>query len=102
MFADLRAGEYRLKLATLPAFRFHKPARFGPVMFWSSCKEWQAAHALNTRWPRIELPSAASVGETAVDTPRATSIKAARRFMATSFVAHCSINRGSQMFIGDH
>src|SRR6516164_4616401 len=32
MFANLRAGEYRLKLATVPAFLFHNPARLGPVM----------------------------------------------------------------------
>jgi hypothetical protein len=56
MSEDLRAGEYRLKLGNLPAFLFHKFARLGPVMFLSGCKEWQAAHAPNTRCPRGALP----------------------------------------------
>jgi hypothetical protein len=32
IFADLRADEYRLKLDRLPACRFHKSARLGPVL----------------------------------------------------------------------
>src|SRR5215468_9838980 len=56
MSDDLRAGEYRLKLSKPPAFLFHKFARLGPVMFLSGCKEWQAAHAPNTRGPRGAFP----------------------------------------------
>src|SRR5215475_5057779 len=53
MFDFFKAGEYRVKLATLPAFLFQRLARLGPVIFRSGCKEWQAAQAPNTRWPRV-------------------------------------------------
>src|SRR5579864_2544178 len=46
------AGEYRSKLARLPAFRPQTPVRLGPVMFRSARREWQAAHVRNTVAPR--------------------------------------------------
>src|SRR5262249_10827331 len=53
MFEFFKAGEYRVKLATLPAFLFQRLARLGPVIFRSGFKEWQAEQAPNTRWPRV-------------------------------------------------
>src|SRR5579875_2986592 len=64
MWEDWRAGESRPKLGSVPAFRFQTPARLGPVMFRSGCKEWHAAQApKKMRWPRAALPSAARATE---------------------------------------
>jgi hypothetical protein len=87
MFEDLRAEEYRLKLVRLPAFLFHNFAKLGPVMFLSGCSEWQAAHAANTRCPRVEFP----------EMPEANSTEATTSGVATTTIS----KKGSFRFMVD-
>src|SRR5207302_9327189 len=52
----LSAAEYLPKDSSEPALRPHTPARLGPVMLRPGSREWQAAHAWNTRVPRVASP----------------------------------------------
>src|SRR5436189_2279148 len=84
MSEDASAGEYRVKLSTVPVLRFQRPARLGPLMFLLGFKEWHAAQFSKTFAPRDGLPSAAHAEACKRTVVAATSI-GAFTFMPTAF-----------------
>src|SRR5712691_10518297 len=69
----LSAAEYLAKDSSDPALRPHTPARLGPVMLRPGSREWHAAHAWNTRAPRVISPAISAAAAAANAKARAAA-----------------------------
>src|ERR1700675_3543037 len=92
---DFSAGEYRWKLASPPALRFHSSARLGPLMWRLGSSEWQAAQEPKTRWPLFVL-AVSALGDAARSAPANVPARiAAKRYIYSSIAPALA---GEQVF----